>query len=150
MIAIKKYKPAVPKVVLLFLAGGLWLGVGSMLLLLAVSWLRDAAQINRIVFAGSGIVLALFIHHFGFLKIVDKNLGRILPSDEKKCVFSFMPWKSYLVIPVMITLGIVLRHSAIPKHYLAIVYIAIGLALTLSSVRYMRYFFKELSAKASS
>ena len=121
-----------------------------MLLLLAVSWLRDAAQINRIVFAGSGIVLALFIHHFGFLKIVDKNLGRILPSDEKKCVFSFMPWKSYLVIPVMITLGIVLRHSAIPKHYLAIVYIAIGLALTLSSVRYMRYFFKELSAKASS
>ena len=142
MIDIKKYKPAVPKAVLLFLAGGLWFGVGSMLLFLATSWLREATQINRAVFAGSGIVLALLIHHFGFLKIVDKNLGRILPSDKKKCVFSFMPWKSYLIIPAMITLGIVLRHSAIPKHYLAILYIGIGLALTLSSMRYIRYFSK--------
>lgn len=148
VIVMKKYKPAVPKAVLLFLAGGLWLGVGSMLLFLAGSWLREAAQINRTVFAGSGVILALLIHHFGFLKIVDKNLGRILPTDERKCVFSFMPWKSYLIIPVMITLGIILRHSAVPKHYLAILYIAIGLALLLSSVRYMRYFFKEFSAKA--
>jgi hypothetical protein len=144
VIDIKKYKPAVPKAVLLFLAGGLWLGVGSMLLFLAASWLREAAQISCTLFAGAGVVLALLIHHFGFLKIVDKNLGRILPSDEHKCVFSFMPWKSYLIIPGMITLGIVLRHSAVPKHYLSIIYIAIGLALTLSSMRYMRYFFKEL------
>jgi hypothetical protein len=149
VIAIKKYKPAVPKAVLLFLAGGLWLGVGTVLLFLAVSWLREATQINYSLFAGSGIILALFIHHFGFLKIVDKNLGRILPADEKKCVFSFMPWKSYLIIPVMITLGILLRHSAIPKHYLSILYIAIGLALTLSSMRYLRYFFKELLKHSS-
>ena len=145
MIDIKKYKPAVPKAVLLFLAGGLWFGVGCMLVLLAISWLREAAQINRFLFAGAGVVLALLIHHFGFLRIVDKNLGRILPADEKRCVFSFMPWKSYLLIPVMIALGILLRHSALPKHYLAILYIAIGLALLLSSVRYMRYFLKELT-----
>ncbi len=148
MIAIKKYKPAVPKAALLFLAGGLWLGVGCMLVLLAISWLRESVQINRALFASSGIVLALFIHHFGFLKIVDKNLGRILPSDEKRCVFSFMPWKSYLIIPVMITLGIVLRHSAVPKHYLSILYMGIGLALALSSVRYMRYFFKVVQRES--
>lgn len=141
---LKKYKPAVPKVVLLFLAGGLWFGVGCMLMLLAASWLREAEQINCTLLAGAGVVFALLIHHFGFLRIVDNNLGRILPSDEKKCVFSFMPWKSYLIIPGMITLGIVLRHSAVPKHYLSIIYIAIGLALTLSSMRYMRFFFKEL------
>lgn len=145
MIDIKKYKPAVPKAVLLFLAGGLWFGVGCMLLLLAASWLREAAQINRALFAGSGVVLALLIHHFGFSKIVDKNLGRILPAQEKKCMFSFMPWKSYLLIPVMVALGILLRHSALPKHYLAILYIAIGLALLLSGVRYMRYFLKEFT-----
>ena len=115
-----------------------------MLLFLAGSWLREATQINRTLFAGSGVAIALLVHHFGFLKIVDKNLGRILPSDEHKCLFSFMPWKSYLIIPGMITLGILLRHSAVPKHYLAIIYISIGLALTLSSVRYLRYFFKEL------
>ena len=145
MIDIKKYKPAVPKAVLLFLAGGLWLGVGCMLVVMAIFWLREAVEVNRALFAGAGVVLALPIHAFGFSTIVDKNLGRILPSDGKKCVFSFMPWKSYLLIPVMIVLGIVLRHSALPKHYLAILYIAIGLALTLSSVRYLRYFLKELT-----
>jgi hypothetical protein len=141
---IKKYKPAVHKAVLLLLAGGLWLGVGSMLLFLAISWLRDTALMNRVALGSSGVVFALLIHHFGFLKIADKNLERILPATEKKCIFSFMPWKSYLIIPSMITLGIILRHSSMPKQYLAVLYIGIGLALVLSSVRYIRYFLKEL------
>ena len=72
------------------------------------------------------------------------DLERILPMDEKKCLFSFIPWKSYLIIVVMITIGAILRHSVIPKQYLAIVYTAIGLALILSSVRYMRVFFREI------
>ncbi len=139
-----RYKPAVTKVVLLFLAGGLWLCVGFMLLLFAVSWLLEAPNVNRSVFAGIGVVLALFVHHFGFLKIVDKNLSRILPVDEKRCLFSFMPWKSYLIVLFMIAMGTILRHSAIPKHYLAIVYICIGLALILSAVRYVRTFLKEI------
>ena len=132
------------KVVLLFLAGGLWVCVGTMLLFWAVSWLLEAANVNRYVFAGAGVVLALFVHHFGFLKIVDKNIARILPENEKRCIFSFMPWKSYLIIPVMITMGTILRHSAIPKQYVAILYTGIGLALILSSVRYVRVFLKEI------
>ncbi len=115
-----------------------------MLLVLAIAWLRDTAPISRVVLGSSGVVFALFVHHFGFLKIADKNLERILPATEKKCIFSFMPWKSYLIIPVMITLGIILRHSSMPKQYLAVLYICIGLALVLSSVRYIRYFLKEL------
>ncbi len=132
------------KVVLLFLAGGLWVCVGTMLLFWAVSWLLEAANVNRYVFAGAGVVLALFVHHFGFLKIVDKNIARILPENEKRCIFSFMPWKSYLIIPIMITMGTILRHSAIPKQYVAILYTGIGLALILSSVRYVRVFLKEI------
>ena len=145
----EEYKPAVTKVVLLFLAGGLWICVGAMLLSLAVSWLLETANIDRYVCAGSGVVLALLVHHFGFLRIVDKNLERILPVDKKRCVFSFMPWKSYLIIPVMITMGIVLRYSPVPKQYLAILYIGIGLALILSSVRYVRAFLKEIGRHTS-
>ena len=139
-----KYKPAVTKSVLLFLAGFIWGCVGIMLLFLAFSWLSTASNINIYLYAGVGVVLALLVHHFGFWKIVDKNLGRILPMDEKKCLFSFIPWKSYLIIVVMIAMGAVLRHSVIPKQYLAILYTAIGLALILSSVRYMRVFFREI------
>jgi hypothetical protein len=71
-------------------------------------------------------------------------LKRILPSDDKKCLFSFVSWKSYLIIAVMIAMGTILRRSAIPKQYLAILYIGIGLALILSSVRYMRIFLREI------
>ncbi len=139
-----KYKPAVNKNILLFLAGFIWVSVGIMLLFLAFSWLSIISNINIYLFGGTGVVLAILVHHFGFLKIVDKNLERILPLEEKKCLFSFIPWKSYLVILVMITMGAILRHSVIPKQYLAILYTAIGLALILSSVRYLRIFFREI------
>lgn len=139
-----KYKPAVTKNVLLFLAGFVWTCVGAMLLFMAFSWLSKASNVNSTVFVSAGVVLALLVHHFGFLRIADKNLKRILPSDDKKCLFSFISWKSYLIIAAMIAMGTMLRRSAIPKQYLAILYIGIGLALILSSVRYMRIFLREI------
>ena len=139
-----KYKPAVHKNILVFLAGIVWASVGVMLMFLAFSWLSKISNKSVYVFAGAGVLFALLVHHFGFLKIVDKNLKRILPMDEKKCAFAFIPWKSYLIIAVMITVGMTLRHSAIPKPYLAVLYIGIGLALLLSSVRYVRVFFREI------
>ena len=139
-----KFKPAVTKNVLLFLAGIVWLSVGTMLMFLSFSWLSAVYGSNRYLFAGIGVVFALMVHHFGFLKIVDKNLERILPMDGKKCLFAFVPWKSYLIVVVMIILGAILRHSSIPKQYLAVLYSTIGLALILSSVRYLRAFFREI------
>ena len=55
---------------------------------------------------------------------------------DKSCVFAFQAWKSYLIIAFMIGLGIFLRHSAFPRHYLAVIYLAVGLALLLSSLLY--------------
>ena len=141
---IDKFKPAVTKNVLLFLAGLVWICVGFMLLFLAFAWLSTASNINIYLFAGAGVALALLAHHFGFLKIVDKNLTRIRHMDEKKCLFSFITWKSYLMIAVMVTMGAILRYSTIPKQYLAILYIGIGFALILSSFRYMRVLFSDI------
>lgn len=147
MTNMEKYKPAVPKSFLLVLAGIVWECVGVMLLLLAFSWLKATSETFLYFHWGAGIVLALLIHHFGFLKIVDKNLSRILQMDGKKCVFAFFPRKSYLLILVMVLMGAILRHSMIPKKYLAILYIGIGLALILSSIRYLRFFYKEIRKK---
>jgi hypothetical protein len=141
---IDKYKPAVGNTFLLFLAGIVWVCVGIMLLILAFSWLSTASNLEIYLYSGAGILLALLVHHFGFLKIVDKNLNRILQMKGKKCLFSFIPWKSYLIIIVMVTMGVLLRHSMVPKKDLAILYIGIGLALILSSVRYIRVFYREI------
>ena len=137
------FKPAVANNLLLFIAGIVWAAVGFMLLSLAYSWLSKASNIKIYPFVITGFAGALVIHHFGFLKIAEKNLKRILEMQDKSCIFAFIPWKSYLIIAIMILMGAVLRHSVIPKHYLAVLYIAIGLALALSSVRYIRVFIRE-------
>jgi hypothetical protein len=134
----EQLKPAVNKNILLFLAGLMWIAVGIMLTTFAVRWLMDYGKNSSWTFASAGIICALIIHHFGFLKIVDKNLGRISKMEGKRCAFSFMTWKSYLIVVIMVSMGIILRHSAIPKQYLSVLYLGIGVALFLSSIRYFR------------
>ena len=138
MSKLQRLKPAVSRRTLLLLAGLLWIGVGAMLLSFAAGWLREGHPAHLALLIAAGVIAALLIHHFGFLRVVDRNLGRILPMQGKRCVFSFMSWKSYLVVGIMMAMGIGLRHAPLPKPYLAVLYIAIGLGLILSSVRYLR------------
>jgi hypothetical protein len=139
----ERWKPAVSRKVLLLLAGFLWTGTGVMLDHRAYTWLRVEKTSTACLAGTAGFFLALLIHHLGFLRLVDKNLGRILPVEGRRCLFAFMPLRSYFMIALMITLGLLLRYSAIPKVYLSVVYAAIGTALILSSVRYLRYWLKE-------
>ncbi len=138
MSVLQRFKPAVSRRTLLLLAGLMWIGVGSMLLSLAVGWLRDGHPAHLAALVVTGVLAALVIHHFGFLRVVDRNLGRILVMEGGRCAFSFMSWKSYPMVGVMIAMGVGLRHSPIPKPYLAVFYIGMGLALILSSIRYLR------------
>ncbi|MBK7711203.1 MAG: hypothetical protein IPJ37_09830 [Bacteroidales bacterium] len=147
---IKKFTPSVDKRVLVLLAGLMWCGVGIMLMRYAIIWLSGLEKRGAIAFYASGFVAAMAIHHFGFLKIADKNLNRLLPLNEKRCVFSFMTWKSYLIVLVMVSMGIALRHSSLPKSYLSVLYTGIGLALFLSGIRYLRFFVMLLFKNRSS
>jgi hypothetical protein len=134
----ERFKPAVHKNILLFFAGFMWIGVGIMLMSFATGWLIKYGQNNAWIFVAIGLVCSIVIHTYGFLKIVDKNLGRISKMEGKRCAFSFMAWRSYGIVAIMVTMGIMLRHSSIPKQYLSVLYIAIGMALFLSSIRYFR------------
>ena len=144
---LRKFTPVVDKKILVLLPGIMWCGVGVMLVSFAVSWLSPYPVKEQFFYFLAGFLAAMPIHHFGFLKIVDKNLKRLLPLTEKRCVFSFMTLKSYLTVLVMVAMGIALRHSALPKRYLSVLYNGIGLALFLSGIRYFRFFIKLLTAK---
>ena len=135
-----KHKPSVKRKYLILISGLMWLGIGIMLMSLALTWLLKFKFDNSWIFIVSGILLALLIHHFGFLRIVDKNLGRIKTLNPETCVFAFMSWKSYILVLIMISMGIILRHSQLPRNLLAVIYIGIGFALFLSSIRYLRVF----------
>ena len=139
----EKYKPAVGKRILLLVSGLLWNGVGTMLVRFAYQWLSVMEGKSAYLLGGLGILFSLAIHHFGLLKVVDKNLARIRPMEGKRCFFSFQPWRSYLIVLFMIGMGIGLRHSNLPRPFLAVFYMAMGVALILSSTRYLKYYFKH-------
>ncbi|MDX1762810.1 MAG: hypothetical protein R3231_00660 [bacterium] len=140
---LERFKPAVEKRLLLLLSGIVWIAVGAMLLSFAYRWLSEVGGLLSLVCGGAGLMAGLIIHHFGFLKVVDKNLGRILPMQGKQCLFAFQSWRSYFLIVVMMAMGVGLRHSRIPKPYLASIYIGIGMGLILSSLRYLRIFMRQ-------
>ena len=146
---IRQFTPSADKRVLVLLAGLMWCGVGIMLIRFAVTWLYPLGIKTAGFYYAAGFLAAMPIHHFGFLKIADKNLSRLLPLIEKRCVFSFMTWKSYIIVLIMVSMGIALRHSSIPKRYLSILYDGIGLALFLSGIRYLRFFIMLLTKRKS-
>jgi len=146
---IKKFTPAVDKRILILLAGIIWCGAGIMLVSFAIIWLSPYNGREQGLYYALGFLTVMPIHHLGFLKIAEKNSRRLLPFTEKRCAFSFMAWKSYIIVLIMVSMGIALRHSALPKNYLSVLYNGIGLALFLSGIRYFRIFLKLLWNKRS-
>lgn len=131
-----KLRPAVSLNWLFATAGVTWTAVGIILCLMAYHWL-EAIILKRSIFLGmTGLILSLVIFYFGFSKVAMKNIERLSQFQDKVCFFAFQAWKSYLIIAVMAAMGAFLRHSSIPKQYLAVIYLAIGGALILSSFRY--------------
>ena len=140
---IKKYNPAVKKEYLLLPAGFAWLGVGVMLCTMAFRWLQSTD--HPFILASAGIATGILISLFGFSKIARKNTERIKALPGSRCFFSFMTLKSYLLVLVMMSFGIALRHSSLPKTFLSVIYIGIGVALAISSISYFKAY-RHLSA----
>ena len=129
-------KPAVPKHWHLVIGGLMWSAVGVMLCRLALHWLEGIGGQSALWLGLLGGVAAVAVYRFGFLKIARRNISRVCAFSEKRCLFAFQAWKSYLIIVVMIIMGVMLRHSAIPRFVLALIYETIGGALFLSSLHY--------------
>ncbi len=126
------------KKTLIITAGVIWMCVGCGLIIFASRWVIEFEKDYNWVFASLGVLLGIVVYYFGFTKIVDKNLSRISKLHDHPNVFTFMPIKSYFLIILMISMGHVIRNSSLPRHYLAVVYICMGLALLISSFRYFK------------
>jgi len=138
---IRQINPVVPKHWLLLVAGLMWTGVGILLISLAVTWLLMTPSLASLLIGVLGVGIGIIANRFQFTHLAVKNIKRILSLKDKASVFSFQAWTGYLIIAVMMTTGILLRNSSIPKLYLAVVYLAIGSALFLASTNYYKHFF---------
>jgi hypothetical protein len=128
------------------IAGVIWSAVGVLLVGYAVVWLAPVALTLEIELAAAGLVVAAVFVRFVFQGIVAKNIVRIDEGPECASAWAFQGWKSYLVTVFMVGLGITLRHSALPKPGLAVVYEGIGVALLLTSLLYHRRWLTRASA----
>lgn len=133
-------KPSIPRRYLLFVAGVVWTLAGGMLLYKGISLFRIYRELLwlkiTISILGGGLFYLLL-----FSKISLKHAWRIINlKNENPCVFSFFNIRSYIMMAIMITSGIILRKSGIiSPEYLSVLYVTMGIPLFLSALRFFYY-----------
>lgn len=137
---LNQLKPIVSRPWLFMLAGLMWTGVGLMLLWRAVGWL--VADPHTMLIAATSTGIALFSYRFMFTHTARKNILRLSALPERVSLFAFNSRQGYAIIGLMIALGVTLRHSAIDRGILAVVYTAMGGALLLASLHFYVQFWR--------
>ncbi len=119
-----------------FVAGGLWLLVGLFLDLRGILWWRPWKD------PLSG-VLALGLFGLSFLfatrvlfRVARRNLTYLSTLPERVSFLAFQPPRSWFLMGCMILLGILLRHSPLPREFLGALYFLMGTALILTGPRF--------------
>ncbi|WP_320054706.1 hypothetical protein [uncultured Acetobacteroides sp.] len=133
-----RIKPGIPKRYLLLVAALVWSFAGGMLLAKGLTYLLahpDMLLVRLVAGALAGVAFFWLL----FMRISLKHINRIKSIDVvRPCIFSFFDVKGYLMMGGMISMGIALRHlNFINKAYLFNFYVAMGIPLLLSAVRFV-------------
>jgi hypothetical protein len=137
---ISKLNPAIPRHYLFALAGFLWTIAGGLLCVRAEIWLESYPFSLEVVLELVSVALAAAGYFLFFFKVVQKSIDRIGRLPDRACLFAFTAWHGYIMIAAMMTLGITLRNTPIPKYYLAVPYTAMGGILLIGSLKFYRRF----------
>lgn len=129
--------PRVPKRFLLIIAAFAWIFAAAMLLtrgFILSGKIRHAhwPSIAMSIVAGGIFYLILFS------RISSGHVKRIIGlQNERPSVFSFFSLRSYILMTLMISGGIILRKSGLlPSGTLSLLYITMGVPLFISSLRF--------------
>ncbi len=134
--SLERVIPSVDKRWLLLTAGLIWMGVSLMLSAFAFTWLRPLPWTTSLPLALAGLLIAFVAYRLGFFKLALRNIGRIKALAGPASILAFQQVKAYFMIAIMASGGAFLRHSAFPKPILAVIYLAMGGCLFLSSLLY--------------
>lgn len=140
----RKLIPTIRSHYLFALAGIFWTIAGGILCVRAAIWMGMLSPGAAIVVALLSIIGVGTGYVFGFTKIVVKNINRINQMPERANIFAFTAVRGYVMIALMMTIGITLRNSSIPKYYLAVLYFAMGGILLIGSVQFYRKFISSV------
>jgi hypothetical protein len=130
----ERLKPAAKARTHLFAAAGLWTLVGLGLSTLGFIWCFAARLPWPFVLAALGIVAGSLKGRFVLRRLAEKNAARVIRRGDGHCLGGFLSVKTWLLVAVMMTSGILLRRSGVPHPILGVLYSAIGTALLAGSL----------------
>jgi hypothetical protein len=134
---LEKYKPSVSKRSLFLVAGCAWTMAGGILISRA---LLELWSINHYIWTEIliGIALGTIFYLALFARISKKHITRItLITLDNPCFFSFFNLRSYVMMTIMITTGILLRKLDLINHdILYTFYLTMGVPLLASAFRF--------------
>ncbi len=124
------FKPGVHRSVHLFAAPFLWTTIGGMLIYRGYGWIEPD---SRILFLFLAFLIGSFKSLFVLDKVAAKTIRRIVTFQDDTCLGAVFSWKTWLLVGLMMSCGVLLRTFFTPGTILGAGYCAIGWALFLSS-----------------
>ena len=138
----------VKKETLLAIACLVWAIAGFNVLRIGLSLYPGYLNLVNILL--SILVFAVF-QSFIFGKLVKKHTKRILSYQEERQFFwNFFDLKSFLIMAVMISGGIAVRHfELLPERFIAFFYTGLGASLFLAGILFGYQYIKTIAYKKS-
>lgn len=131
-----KWFPGVNPNTHILLSGLVWILAGIMLNSRAYDWLMNYNGNFFWAYASAGLFLGAIKGKLVFRRIVVRNIDRIRNFEGKRFILEFIPVKSYFLIFFMAMAGYFLRQTSIPREFIAVLYLGIGMALIFSGIQY--------------
>lgn len=125
----ERWKPAARVRTQLFAAAALWTVVGCGLAAAGLFWCFETTIPGSIIWAVGGIAAGLLKGFLIIRKFAERNTARLIARGDGRCLGGFLSAKTWLLVALMMTSGILLRRSAVPRPVLGVIYTAVGTAL---------------------
>jgi hypothetical protein len=113
----------------LFVATFVWTGVGLGLLVAGFRWTFLAPSVGWRLALPLALLVGWLKGRFVLAPRAAHNAARIVDSRESVCVGAAFSWGAWALAGSMMLLGILLRHSPLPRPWLGQLYAAVGMAL---------------------
>ncbi len=132
----------------LLLAGLAWSLTGCGLLAAGIHWSLVASPWKAALAVAAAAAAGWAKERFVLRRRAERNVDRILASEDGRCLGGAFSWQAWLFVPAMIVMGAALRHSPVSRIVLGFVYVAVGVALVLGSVVSWRQWIRLRGAAA--